>query len=46
MTLKSQANLSERSVSADRLSPTKPVYHVDMNSALQPVVKEVSKIIT
>ena len=41
MTLKSQANLSERSMSADGLSPTNPVYHVDMDSASQPVVKEV-----
>lgn len=41
MTLKSQSNLSERSMSADGLSPTKPVYHMDMDSGSQLVVREV-----
>lgn len=44
MTLKSQANLSERSVSADRL-PTKTVYHLQGNSLAQPIVKEVMLVI-
>lgn len=41
MTLKSHTNLSERSMSADGLSPTNPVYHVDTDSASQLVVREV-----
>ncbi|GBN56243.1 hypothetical protein AVEN_216306-1 [Araneus ventricosus] len=40
MTLKSQANLSERSMSADRLPSSQSAYHLQVNSSAQPVIRE------
>ncbi|KFM65953.1 TBC1 domain family member 24, partial [Stegodyphus mimosarum] len=40
MILKSRSNLNERSHSLDQLTASDPVYHVEVNSAAQPVVKE------
>ncbi|XP_054709995.1 LOW QUALITY PROTEIN: GTPase-activating protein skywalker-like [Uloborus diversus] len=40
MMLKSQSNMNMRSMSADRLDPADSIYHVEVNSAAQPIVRE------
>ncbi|GFY47491.1 GTPase-activating protein skywalker [Trichonephila inaurata madagascariensis] len=40
MTLKSQANRSDRSMSMDRLPSSQSAYHLEVNSAAQPVIRE------